>query len=121
MSKKKIYFLFFVLGIGIGIFFTLNKAKASNPQGEPSGGEVTASVYYDESWKATETVVSTENGYQYFYPYGNPPEYPLPAQPLTQQTPIAGKLENTAAGWIVRLFPKMVVTKWKVHGHIHYE
>lgn len=106
---RKIYLLLFILGLGIGIFFGLSKVKASTPVGETSGGEQPASVYYDEHWQATQAAVSTESGYQNFDPsiHGN--------------TSTAGKIENTSGGWIVRLFPKMVVTKWKVHGHIHFE
>jgi len=117
---KKIYFAVFVVGSCVGLFFGLHKAKAITPEGEGSGGEQPSSVVYDEKWKATETLVSTASGYQYFYPYGSSPAYPLPAQPVNRQTVEAGKLESTSGGWLVRIYPKLVVTKWSVHGHIHF-
>ncbi len=109
MLKNKIYFLFLVLGLCTGVFFALNKAKASSPQGETSGGEQPASVYYDEHWKATEALVSSTTGYTTMDPSTH------------NNTNTAGQFEDTAGGWRVELFPKMVVTKWKVHGHIHFE
>ena len=95
MRKNKIYLLMFILGLGLGIFFGLNKVKASSPVNEPSGGETTASVYYDEYWQATRAIINTDTGYQEF-------------------TGFNGSTTATAR-------PKMVVTKWKVHGHIHFE
>ncbi|MFH0913133.1 MAG: hypothetical protein V1884_02490 [Candidatus Omnitrophota bacterium] len=117
---NKIYCALFVIGLCAGLFFALNKARALTPEGESSQGESPSSVAYDESWKATQTLVSTSSGYQYFYPYGSSPAYPLPALPTSQQTPTAGQLENTNGGWVEGIFPKLVVTKWSVHGHIHF-
>jgi hypothetical protein len=112
MRKNKIYLLLFILGLGIGIFSGLSKARASSPEGQTSGGEQPASVYFDEFWQATGAIVSTVSGYQGFDPSRR------------ANTPVAGRLEklnNPSRGWVARLFPKMVVTKWKVHGHIHFE
>jgi hypothetical protein len=119
--RKKTWLLLFILGLGIGIFFGLSKVKASTPVYEASGGETAASVTYDEVWKATQALVSTISGYSYFYPYGTSPTYPLPVSPTYSQTPVAGMFENTAGGWVAKIFPKMAVTKWKVHGHVHFE
>jgi len=106
---RKIYFLFLILGLGMGILWGLGRAKASSPEGESSGGEQPASVWYDEFWQATQAVVSTENGYRNFNPSTH------------NNTDTAAKFEDASkdqrrAG----LLPKMVVTKWKVHGHIHF-
>lgn len=109
MRLRKVYFLLFILGLGAGVFFALNNARASNPQGEVSGGEQPASVYYDESWKASDALVSKDGGYQ--------------AVDISsrQDTPKAGQLEKVGDAWSVKVFPKMIVTKWKVHGHIHFQ
>lgn len=109
MKKNRIYTLLFVLGLIGGLFFGLNKLRASNPEGEISGGEQPASVYYDEFWQAVQALVSTETGYQNFNPTSH------------NNTSTAAKIEDTSGGWLVRVSPKMVVTKWKVHGHIHFE
>lgn len=116
----KLYIALFIIGLAAGLFFRLNKAKASTAQGETSKGEQPASTVYEESWKATEALVSAAGGYRYFYPYGSTPDYPLPSRPPHVQTPEAGKMENTDGGWLVQIYPKMVVTKWSVHGHIHF-
>lgn len=121
--KKRTYVLLFILGLVAGVFFGLQKAKASSPEGEASTtGGIT--YYYDESWKATQAIVSRKAGanyrYEYFYPYGEPPAYPLPNEPTDKQTDPAAELGTDDGGGIVKLFPKMVVTKWKVHGHIHF-
>jgi len=95
MRKNKIYLLLFILGLGLGIFFGLNKVKASSPEPpEVSGGEQPASVYYDEYWQATSAIINTDTGYQEF-------------------TGFKGPTTATAR-------PKMVVTTWNVHGHIHF-
>ena len=121
MKKNKIYILFLLLGLGWGVFVGLNKVRASSPVNESSAGEQTAGVAYDESWKATEALVSSSSGYRYFYPYGSSPAYPLPANPVNQQTATAGKLVyDNDFGWKILVYPKMVVTKWRVHGHIHF-
>ena len=101
------YIVFLVFGIGIGVVFGLNKARASSPEGEISGGEQPASVYYDESWQATEAYVSTSLGYK-----------PMPTTDIVnhRDTDVAA---NLTTGQVV--FPKMVVTQWTVHGHIHFE
>ncbi|MDD5668410.1 MAG: hypothetical protein PHE58_00040 [Candidatus Omnitrophica bacterium] len=109
---KKIWIYVGVLSIGLlaGVSFGLNKAKASSPEGETSAGEANASVNYDEYWQASQSVVSTTSGYQTFNPlnHGN--------------TPTSATIASVEAGkWAVTLQPKMVVTKWKVHGHIHFE
>ena len=110
MVKKKMYSIVLMIGIGAGIVFGLHKARASSPQEETSGGEQPASVYYDEFWQASEAVVSSNTGYR-------------------QMNPADHDESGVAAAWDtgddglsrVRILPKMVVTQWTVHGHIHFE
>ncbi|MDP8229801.1 MAG: hypothetical protein P9L93_01710 [Candidatus Gorgyraea atricola] len=97
----------FVLGGVLGIFS--NNLQASPPEGEVSGGEQPASVYYDEHWKATQSYVATKNGYASFDPSSR------------MDTPVTGEIERTPEGPYCILQPDMVITKWKVHGHIHFE
>lgn len=109
MRAKKFYLFLFIAGLGTGIFLALNSARASNPQGEVSSGEQPASVYYDEYWKATEALVSRDGGLQ-TVDISN-----------RQDTPRAAELEKVGDAWSVKVFPKMLVTKWKAHGHIHFQ
>jgi hypothetical protein len=111
MAKKKLYSIVLMIGLGAGIVFGLHKARASTPEGENSGGEQPASVYYDEFWQASKAVVTLNNGYKEMNPANHSPS-------------------GVAAGWNtdpatgvsqVRVLPKMVVTQWTVHGHIHFE
>jgi hypothetical protein len=105
MAKNKLYFLFLIIGVTAGVSFGLIKARASLPEGETSGGEQPASVYYDETWSATDAVVSTSNGYKSFNPSAHSP------------TQIAAKFDSGK----ISLFPKFVVKEWTVHGHIHFQ
>ncbi len=110
MEKKKVYVVLLLMGIGAGIMFGLSKARASSPERETSGGEP-AKTCYDEFWQASEAIVSSDTGY-------------------TRVNPANHGDTGTAAGWDtdpatgasrVRVLPKMVVTQWTVHGHIHFE
>ena len=108
MGRKSKFYLLFVLGLGAGILFAISKVKASSPEGEAATGPIT--MYYDEHWQATNSIVSSAAGYVAFNPSGH------------ADTGTAASLDNaTGNGWIVRIFPKMVVTKWRVRGHIHFE
>ncbi len=112
MKTRKSLFLaaaivLFVLGGLLGVFS--NNLQASSPEGEVSDGEDPASVYYDEHWKATESYVATNNGYASFDPSSR------------MDTPITGQIKNDGSGDYCSLQPDMVITKWKVHGHIHFE
>lgn len=107
-KRRNIYFLLFILGVSIGVFFGLNKVRASSPEGETSAGEQPASTYYDEFWQATEAVVSGASGFVNFIPSTH------------NNTETAARFRNTAGGWVANIFPKMVVTRWRVHGHIHF-
>jgi len=100
MSKKKIYFFLFILGLSLGIFWGINKVRASSPEGETSGGEQPASVYYDEYWQATRALVYIEDGMTQGFEEFTDFNEPTPTTTTTKH--------------------KMVVTKWKVHGHIHF-
>ncbi len=105
------------LGFYIGIFLPIENLGASIPEGEVSGGEQPASVYYDEHWKATEAYVSTESGYKSMDPSAG------------MDSVICGKISvfpiATSFGPAdvpqTTLEPDMVMTKWNVHGHIHFE
>lgn len=105
-SKNKIYLLLFGLGLSAGILFAIGKVKASTPEGEVATAPI--NMYYDEHWRAVKSVVSSDSGFVEFDPStGN-------------DTATAAKIDNnTGFGYIVRVFPKMVITKWKVNGHIH--
>jgi hypothetical protein len=108
MVKNKLYFIFLIIGVFAGVSFGLMKAKASSPEPPADkGGEVTASVYYDETWNATAALVSGENGYRDFDPSAN------------SKTQTAAKFDNSDGKIIA--FPKFVVKEWTVHGHIHFE
>ncbi len=109
MGKNKKYIFFLILGVTSGVFFGLTKAKATSPAGEISAGEQPASVYYDEFWQATDAVVSTGAGYRTFNPAGH---LPAPQAPQIAAELIDGN---------VTIMPKLVVRKWTVHGHIHFE
>lgn len=122
MKKKKIIsvtigIIIFCLGCLCGVFYFTREAKASDPEGEVSGGEPNASVTYDEHWRAVTAYVATENGYSEI-------------DPSTKvDSDISGKIDSvsiaTPGGPVnvpyVSLEPDMVITKWKVHGHIHFE
>jgi len=109
MARKRLYFIFLIIGVTAGISFGLIKARASNPEGEVSGGEQPASVFYDETWDATDAVVSTLAGYRSFDPT---------APSAHNQTQIAAQFDTDGN---ITLLPKFVVREWTVHGHIHFE
>lgn len=98
MKRKLIYILLFVYGVTGGVFFNLSRVRASSPVGETSGGESPASVYYDEHWKAENAMVTrNSDGTLAWSVFNN----------FNNDTSPSKK-------------PKMVVTKWVVHGHIHF-
>ncbi len=117
-----------LVGLIAGIAAGMHALQASSPEGESSGGESPASVSYDEKWKATEALVSSSSGYKLFYPYGKSPvppyvSYPLSGDPVNKTTPVAASFSTSTETGTAKaeILPKMVVTKWKVHGHIHFE
>ena len=122
--KRRAFFLiicviFFCLGAVLGVFSIRDELRASSPAGEISMGEQPASVYYEEHWQAVGSYIATEKGYQFFDPstHGN--------------TPVTGKIQSVpmmvgGQGIPINvlytiLHPDMVISKWKVHGHIHFE
>lgn len=105
--RKKLSILVFVLGIIAGLLFGAIKLKASSPEGEVSPGQ--ASVFYDEHWQAIEAIVSNADTNKYAM-FNN----------FYHDTPTAAKMKKETEGWEIKTFPKMVVTKWRVHGHIHF-
>ncbi len=107
-GRVRFFFLLFIVGLVAGLAIGLNKVMASDPRGERVD-EPVASVWYDEHWRAIDAVVSSEDGYDYFNPSTH------------NDTEVAGKMEEINDVWITTLYPKMVVTKWRVHGHIHFE
>ncbi len=100
MKRKLIYILLFAYGVTGGVFFSLSRARANTPVGETSGGESPASVYYDEHWKAANAIVTDNSG------VGGALRWSV-FNNFTNNTPNSAK-------------PKMVVTRWEVHGHIHF-
>ncbi|PIV39089.1 MAG: hypothetical protein COS29_04505 [Candidatus Omnitrophica bacterium CG02_land_8_20_14_3_00__42_8] len=120
--KRRAFFLiicviFFCLGAVLGVFSIRDELRASSPVGEISMGEQPASVYYEEHWQAVGSYLATEEGYQFFDPSTH------------GDTPVTGKIQlmpMTAGGIPINvpytiLEPDMVISKWKVHGHIHFE
>ena len=106
MARNKLYLLFLIIGVTAGVAFGLIKARASSSEGETSGGEQPASVYYDETWNATDALVSSSLGYKTFDPSAHNP------------TQTAAEFDSDGK---VSVFPKFVVKEWTVHGHIHFE
>ena len=105
MAKNKLLFLLLLVGLFTGVSFGLIKAKASNPNDDDvRAGEQPASVYYDEKWTAIGTT-SGNGAWGTFIPK-------VASSPVTVTMAPIDYVKN---------FPKMVVTKWKVHGHIHFE
>ncbi|MDD4004844.1 MAG: hypothetical protein PHW69_06525 [Elusimicrobiaceae bacterium] len=124
--KKSItwlYLLLFLGGIVGGLFFRHNTAMASAPIGsdgnfsDRTGAETTASVWYDERWRAASAIVTSLSGYKTMSEASL-----LAGQTSFQATgnTVAGVLENNS-GWGITLQPKMVVTQWRVTGHIHFQ
>lgn len=109
MDTKKTYIILFLIALVAGLVFGLNRARASSPEGETSGGEP-AKVWYDEFWQASEAVVSSNIGYTRVNPANR------------GDTGVAASWETDADGNSrVTVLPKIVVTQWTVHGHIHFE
>jgi hypothetical protein len=108
MARNKLYFLLLIIGVSAGLSWGIVKARATTPEGETSvKGEQPASVYYDETWNATEALVSSDKGYISF----------LPSVNIRTQT--AAEFDQTDD--TIKIFPKFVVREWTVHGHIHFE
>ena len=122
--KRRAFFLiicviFFCLGAVLGVFSIRDELRASSPVGEISMGEQPASVYYEEHWQAVGSYLATEEGYQFFDPSTH------------DNTPVTGKIQVTPIVMVeggipinvphTILEPDMVISKWKVHGHIHFE
>jgi hypothetical protein len=121
MGRKKYIILscvcLFCIGVISGVFNGTHSIMASTPEGEVSGGEQPASVYYDEHWRAIQAYVATETGYNMINP-ASKLDTPLTGIIATQAISING--ENVDVAY-VSLQPDMVITKWEVHGHIHFE
>lgn len=95
----------FILGAGIG-FWRGQPSRASSPEGEIVG-ITDALITWDEEWQAVEAHYSTKSGYASFDPSAG------------QQTAVSGSIN--AAGGYVETYPEIFVTKWRIHGHLHYE
>ena len=100
MKKGLIFILLLVFGIVGGIFFGISKARATSPVGEISAGESTPSVTYDEYWRAASALTTINAGAGGTVKWATFSNFPNDTNPSEQ--------------------PKMVVTKWIVHGHIHF-
>jgi len=98
MKRKLIYILLFVCGVTGGVFFSLNRAGATSPVGETSKG-MSPTVIYDEIWSADSAIATRSVGaIEQWTVFTNFPSNPTPPSKK----------------------PKMVVTRWVVHGHIHF-
>lgn len=109
--KKLLFSLLFLTSVSMGVFIGIQQLRASTPT--VSGGESPASVYYDETWKATNAVVSSYNK-------ATDRSRFTEVNPATKNaTGVAAHVKNPSPG--VQVYPKMVVTRWTVHGHIHFQ
>lgn len=116
--KRKILLIFaagiFVVGITLGILLgALPGLEASSPEGEVSRGERTASVVWHEHWQGREAYVSSLTGYQ---------KVGITLQSGSTVAVDSGRIEQDSATgiWQVSVYPDMVVSRWQVHGHIHF-
>ena len=123
MGKKKIYVLFLTLGICGGLFWGLRGAKADAP---PSNIAIApaATAFYDERWRAEQAVVSQS---AVVSPPPGPGYISVPID-LSAADPTIPDVANykvtTLEGKTIRQVeraPKMVITRWRVTGHIHFE
>ncbi|MFA6583705.1 MAG: hypothetical protein WCS77_05350 [Elusimicrobiaceae bacterium] len=107
--KKTVIVLLILFGVGVagGLFIGSVPVIASPLTNEVSGGEQPASVWYDEQWKAIGAIATTNGGYAHVN--------------LPGKISNAAKMSKHGTRWAVSAQPKMVVTKWQVHGHIHFE
>jgi len=96
---------FFILGAGIGIWKS-HPTRASSPEGETIG-ITNYLICWDEEWQAIEAYHSSKTGYKAFDPSKG------------QKTAISGSIDAT--GGYVETYPEIFVTKWRIHGHLHYE
>ena len=111
LKKRKLFVAVFALGAISGVIFGLGKLKASSPAGEASQG--VASMYFDEIWRAEESIVSTTTGF-------NTVDMLNAGGGFVASIGETSAVYDTATGAITAS-PKMLVTKWKVHGHIHQQ
>lgn len=104
--------LVFIAGIFLGALFNIHRLEASDPGGEVSGGEQAASTFWHEHWQATEGYVSSETGYE---------KIGISLTPTSKSPVVSGKMvKKISQPAQVTIYPNMMVTKWKVHGHIHF-
>ncbi|MFA5161567.1 MAG: hypothetical protein WC421_04920 [Elusimicrobiales bacterium] len=104
-TNRMFYVLLAALGLMAGLFVASRRAQASDPT-EKSGGESKASVVWDDKWTAIGAYVSADGKYVEF----------LKDTGLSGDTAVAAKIESGH----VSLCPKMIVTRWRVHGHMHF-
>ncbi|GEM_PF-2321400 len=95
----------FILGAGIGLWSS-RQSRASSPEGEIVG-ITDYLIAWDEEWQAIEAYHSSQTGYRAFDP--------------SQGTKTAVSGSINAAGGYVETYPEIFVTKWRIHGHLHYE
>lgn len=117
MNKKSRWVLaIFVFGLIAGVIFGIGKVRATSPINEASQGNV--GMYYNEIWDATEALVSTDSGTGFT-------TVPITNSAGSTVNQVSAKFSKVTSGsgssYEVTVAPKMIVTKWKVHGHIHQQ
>ena len=93
-------------GVVLGILFTASKVRANEPGYTPSNLP-SASVVYDEKWKATEVCYATSTGYTC-------------ADASSASVVTAGQLDSKNGVPYVVYHPKVKVSRWHVYGHMHF-
>ena len=99
-----------------GLVAGVVSVMATGPAGEesPRGrAEYPASVYYDEHWAAAGALVTSANSSTGFQAVD-------PSKGAASET--AALIRKDGDGkWGTAVQPRMVVTRWRVHGHIHFQ
>jgi len=103
------------LGVAVGFLAMTKNVGASDPRGEISGGEIIPSVYYDEHWQAIRACFwdNTTDDFTCFDPS---PVAVTQAPQISVHTDITGAPPAVITG-----NPIMKVTRWQVHGHLHFQ
>ncbi|MEW6008076.1 MAG: hypothetical protein AB1629_00360 [Candidatus Omnitrophota bacterium] len=108
------------LGIIAGFLYMAARLEASDPIGEVSAGESPASVYYDEHWQAIEAYYWSEPDKE-FKSFNPDTSAQAPEQSVKLYEENSSYAPGTVKLPVIRGQAIMKVTKWRVHGHIHFE
>ena len=115
--KKKFFivgFLCFMLGIVLNLWHE-KSIQANQPGLWVPITTHPISMVFDEDWTAVQAYVSGPNGYDLINPS-------LASSSPTQKA--ASVTEETVAGEqvaVIETYPEMIVTRWEIKGHIHYQ